>query len=74
MSRKESPLHKLEPTGERIDELPGFAKATPWQASFDRQIVELGGCAADSVDYSTVPAPSFVCVYAVAGRALKRGQ
>ena len=43
----------------KIDELPGFAKATPWQASFDRQIVELGGCAANSVDYSTVPAPVF---------------
>ncbi len=43
----------------KIDELPGFAKATPWQASFDRQIVELGGCAAGSVDYSTVPAPGF---------------
>ena len=53
--------------------------------NYDRQIVDLGGYAAGSVDYSTVPAtasrltdarllPSTPRQAAVAGRALKRGQ
>ena len=41
-----------------IYELPGFAKATPWQASYDRQAVEPGGCAASSVAGATVYAPA----------------